>query len=68
MSRILRLALLAPDLIEAILAGGKDQGMRLERLERPLPASWDEQRRKIFPIVPSTAALVGSPTPPPSLG
>jgi hypothetical protein len=43
-SRILRLALLAPDLIEAILAGETDQGMMLEQLERPLPASWEEQR------------------------
>jgi hypothetical protein len=39
-SRILRLALLAPDIVEAILAG---------HMERPLPASWEEQRRKIFP-------------------
>jgi hypothetical protein len=44
-SRILRLALLAPDLIEAILAGRRDQGMMLVRLERPLPASWQERRR-----------------------
>jgi hypothetical protein len=44
-SRILRLALLAPDIIEAILAGRTDQGMILEQLERPLPASWEEQRR-----------------------
>jgi ParB-like chromosome segregation protein Spo0J len=44
-SRILRLALLAPDIIEAILAGRSGQGMMLERLERPLPASWEEQRR-----------------------
>jgi hypothetical protein len=43
-SRILRLALLAPDIIEAILAGRRDQGMMLERLERPLPASWEQQR------------------------
>jgi hypothetical protein len=43
-SRILRLALLAPDIVEAILAGGTDQGMMLEQLERPLPASWAEQR------------------------
>lgn len=42
-SRILRLALLAPDIVEAILAGGMDQGMILEQLERPLPASWEEQ-------------------------
>ena len=44
-SRILRLALLAPDIVEAILAGRTDQAMMLERLERPLPASWEEQRR-----------------------
>ena len=43
-SRILRLALLTPDLVEAILAGRTDQGMILEQLERPLPASWEEQR------------------------
>jgi hypothetical protein len=43
-SRILRLALLAPDLIEAILAGRTDQTLMLEQLERPLPASWEEQR------------------------
>ena len=44
-SRILRLALLAPDLVEEILAGTTNQGMVLEQLERPLPVSWDEQRR-----------------------
>jgi nitroreductase len=44
-SRILRLALLAPDIVEAILAGRRHQGMMLEQLERPLPASWEERRR-----------------------
>jgi hypothetical protein len=48
-SRILRLALLAPNLVEAILAGRTDQGMMLERLERPLPASWAEQRTLLKP-------------------
>ena len=43
-SRILRLALLAPDIVDAIVAGSTDQALGLERLERPLPASWDEQR------------------------
>jgi hypothetical protein len=47
LSRILRLALLAPDIIEAILAGKTDHGMMLERLERPLPATWKEQRPTI---------------------
>jgi hypothetical protein len=42
--RILRLALLAPDIIEAILAGRAVGSPMLEQLERPLPASWAEQR------------------------
>ena len=45
-SRILRLALLAPDIVEAILAGRMDQGPMLERLEQSLPASWMEQRQR----------------------
>jgi hypothetical protein len=43
-SRILRLALLAPDLVEAILGGWADQQVMLEKLERPLPMGWGEQR------------------------
>jgi hypothetical protein len=46
-SRILRLALMAPDIIEAILAATADQSLMLDRLERPLPASWEEQWRTI---------------------
>ena len=42
-SRILRLALLAPDIVASILAGQTDQALMLEHLERPLPASWEEQ-------------------------
>jgi hypothetical protein len=42
-SRILRLALLAPDVVEEILAGTADQPLVLERLERPLPMDWREQ-------------------------
>jgi hypothetical protein len=47
-SRILRLALLAPDTVEAVLAGKADQALMLERLERPLPASWEEQRGRLL--------------------
>ena len=47
-SRILRLALLAPDIVEAILGGWADQRVMLERLERPLPAGWEEQRRNLL--------------------
>ena len=48
-SRILRLALLAPDLVEAILGGWADQRVMLERLERPLPMGWEEQRLVVLP-------------------
>jgi hypothetical protein len=44
-SRILRLALLAPDIVDGILAGRTDQVLTLEKLERPLPASCEEQWR-----------------------
>ena len=47
-NRILRLALLAPDTVEAVLAGKADQALMLERLERPLPASWEEQRQHLL--------------------
>jgi hypothetical protein len=52
-SRILRLALLAPDIIEAFLGGRADQSLMLERLERPLPASWKEQRLLVCSAAPS---------------
>jgi hypothetical protein len=47
-SRVLPLALLAPDLVEAILGGWVDQRLMLERLERPLPVSWEEQRQLLL--------------------
>lgn len=43
-SRILRLSLLAPDIVEAILAGRANPAVTLESLPRPLPESWEEQR------------------------
>jgi hypothetical protein len=46
-SRILRLALLAPDIVEEILAGRTYQGVMLEQLEQPLPGGWEEQRRRL---------------------
>src|SRR3954452_5938055 len=47
-SRILRLALLAPDVAEAILGGWAYQRVTLERLERPLPMGWEEQEHSLF--------------------
>ena len=43
--RLLNLTLLAPDIIEAILAGNEPSGLSLQRLTRGMPVQWDEQRR-----------------------
>jgi hypothetical protein len=55
-SRILRLTLLAPDIVEGTLVGTADQALVLERLERPLTASWTEQRARI--LEPKTSSAV----------
>jgi hypothetical protein len=52
-SRILRLALWALEIADAFLAGRTDQAPILEQLERPLPASWAEQRLLVCSAAPS---------------
>jgi hypothetical protein len=47
-SRIVRLALLAPDVVEGILAGSMADDVVLEKFREPLPASWDEQRNILY--------------------
>jgi hypothetical protein len=42
-SRVLRLTLLAPDLVEAILDGRQPEAMNLRRLLMPFPVAWSEQ-------------------------
>ena len=54
-SRILRLALLAPDIVEAILGGCAYQRAMLGQLERPLPVRWAEQRH-LFIVRKAAAA------------
>jgi len=45
-SRILALNTLAPDIVEAILAGTEPDGMSIARVtEKPIPEDWNEQRR-----------------------
>jgi hypothetical protein len=44
-NRLLRLTLLAPDIIEAILDGRHPKVLQLEDLTRPMPVTWDEQRK-----------------------
>jgi hypothetical protein len=41
--RLLRLTLLAPEIIETILNGRQDATMTLAALSRPFPANWNEQ-------------------------
>ncbi len=44
-SRVLRLTLLAPGVVEAILDGRQPEGMRLEELLEGFPAEWKQQVR-----------------------
>lgn len=41
---LLRLTLLAPDIVEAILDGRQPEGLGLARLQVPFPVGWLEQR------------------------
>ena len=43
MTRVLRLALLAPDIVEAILDGTQGAWVTLARLLEPFPVEWEEQ-------------------------
>ena len=48
-SKVLRLTLLAPDIVEAILAGRQPQGLKLADLLEPFPVAWVEQRERFGP-------------------
>ena len=48
-NRLLRLTLLAPDIVETILDGRQSKGLQLEELTRSLPSKWEEQQ-KHFPL------------------
>ena len=45
---LLRLCLLAPDMIQAILDGQQPGGVALPRLLGPVPAEWSEQRQALL--------------------
>lgn len=44
-SRIIKLALLAPDIVDAILEGKQPANMTLGKLMKPLPVDWSRQQR-----------------------
>lgn len=46
-SRTMKLATLAPDIIETILAGNEPSGLSLAKLNKNLPMGWDQQRKAL---------------------
>jgi hypothetical protein len=44
MTRVLRLTLLAPDIVEAILDGKQGPELTLANAMEPFPTTWSEQR------------------------
>jgi hypothetical protein len=45
--RVLRLTLLAPNIVEAILDGRQLEGLQLEDLLKPFPGEWGRQRNVV---------------------
>jgi hypothetical protein len=47
-NRLLRLTLLAPKIVEAILEGRQSRAMQLEELTRAMPSEWEKQRKALL--------------------
>lgn len=45
--RVLRLTLLAPDIVEAIMDGRQPRTLELQALLKPLPPDWSAQRKRL---------------------
>lgn len=45
LTRVMRMTLLAPDIIDAILDGRQGDGVTLTSLANPFPVEWEKQRR-----------------------
>lgn len=45
--KVFRCALLAPDIVEAILAGRQPRDLNFEKLVQRIPLSWVEQREQL---------------------
>jgi len=48
LSRVMRLTLLAPGIVEAIMDGKQGQGVTLARLLEPFPVEWSHQSRRLW--------------------
>ena len=48
LGRVLRLTLLAPDIVKAVLGARHPAGLQLDRLLRRFPVEWQEQRVQMF--------------------
>ena len=52
-SRLLRMTLLAPEIVEAILAGNQPAGLTMAKAMHPFPMEWTNQRAQLSePILP----------------
>lgn len=47
MARLLRLTLLAPEIVEAIVDGREPDGMSIEQLRGPVAMVWEKQRKRL---------------------
>jgi hypothetical protein len=46
--RVLRLTLLAPEIVEAIVTGRQPSTLQVDDLLRPLPAQWQQQKSMLY--------------------
>lgn len=58
MTRVLRLSLLAPDIVEAILEGRHGPQVTLGRLMESFPVEWEGQKRHLTEALASGEVLV----------
>lgn len=63
LGRILRLTLLAPDIVEATLDGRQPEGLGLPQLMEPFPIEWTAQRSVIVRTVRDGACPIAATAP-----
>jgi hypothetical protein len=57
-SHLLRLTLLSPDIVEAILDGRQPEGVTLPGLMEPFPVEWEGQRQYLAIVVRKSACVM----------